>query len=412
MRQLYVIFLLLAFCACDANKEVLFVRLTENTINADHSGVSKDLLVVSNCTWAISEMPEWCEVSKHSADEGQYLRVTVLPNTKFDDRQATILISGEGVSTTLTVSQSGIKNSTSLEWHTFPVNTLSDVKYEQEGDGETSVRISGERMFIGTSLRDHIWHGSLLNTNFVDILNPASPRKYTYAPISIVGMLGGKAYFSEGQIASYENSDALAQRIIDAVPTQSSTFFVSDAPIQYNSYRHLHLLGVGNMGLRLDEIISGQSYRDGELGARTGMIYSYCAVDFETVMDYPGTLVTEDITEAERKYLSYVNSIQYGRTALLVVETEYDLASSKTTVKKIMQGDILTTGEDDVKKSIAAWYIYFDRNGIVHAKPGSVDVIKEYTANKHSEAIIPLNFSVNKYSDNSAGKCQFTFNLP
>ncbi len=405
---LAVLCLAFALVSCGTDDAESYIKLSEPSIEADYSGVSTRIYVDSNCEWSVSEAPEWFSIEPKNDAEGPYLTVTILPNPRYDARSAAISVYGGGVSADLSITQSGITNSSSLEWHAFPVNSFAEVSSQ---GGTEEYRITGTELFINAAIKDRIFHGHLIPSYLGDISDPDTDGQYTYNPITISCIANGQAYVREQQIPSIAATSDLAEEVITAVGDQNTTFTYSDTPIQYNSYRHLNLLGVGNLGLKLDELITGLSHEEAELGNRTGLIYSYCQELFTTTMDIPENLIQESLSDTEKEELSYVSNISYGRTALLVVETEYSYEVSSIAIKGYMQGADLEAEEEDVVDTADVWYVSFDGDGEAHIEAGGKALMMKYVNNIGSGEIIPLNFSLNNYSDNTSGRFSFSLTL-
>ena len=129
-------------------------------------------------------------------------------------------------------------------------------------------------------------------------------------------------------------------------------------------------------------------------------------------MDYPSKLNNSEI-EKEDNYLnlSYISQITYGKTAFLIVETDYDVEASAKIVKKLMFSLPLDRHEEELKNNMDFYYLFFDAQGnIKKIKAGSELVLKYKNSIKENE-IIPLSFSLNKYDDNSVSHLTFNLNL-
>lgn len=201
-----------------------------------------------------------------------------------------------------------------------------------------------------------------------------------------------------------EGSNDFAREVLENIPKQNLHFSYQNEPFQYDSYRHLHLLGMANMGLELDKIVAGKSYQEGEMTKRAGMIYSYCAEMFTVLMDYPAKLINETVDDGDLPNLAYVNSITYGKTALLIIEADCDFGTGRIVANKIMRGESLTGEETRTEEGFSVHYLYFDGDGKVQHESGRSSLIKRYVAEINNTTIAPLSCTVNKYADNSIGK--------
>jgi len=416
INHLIIIFSII-FSACDSQPETegSFLNLSEKQISIGHFGGTREVLVESNMDWDIlnSSVPEWCCVEK-THDSGQYyMEIIISPNRTFQTREATVTIQSDGYSTYLSISQTGIKNELLLDWHTFPVNSISDVKFEFGNDGvERKYQILYNEIFINPIIKEKIYHGNLINNKATLESGLIEYKQYTYNPITISSFVDGFFYSRESIVPSIENTDDLYREIKANYPNQNLHFTFQNTPIQYYSYRHLNLLGIGNLGLKLDEIINdGKSYQKEELGDRTGLLYSYCNILFNVTMDIPGELIQETISDDEAHKISYVSNIKYGKMAFLIIETDYDYNISKIVVEKIMKGSQLSEQEEKIKNSINANYLTFEEDGNLAITKG-IEVIRAYVSDIYNQPIIPLSFSVNRYDNNSIGHFENQFKVP
>lgn len=410
----YLLFFLLIFTACGDQAEDFSISLSEDQITTDYAGVTRTIKVQSKGTdWTVlpSSIPEWCIVEKKQSLTYN-IEITISPNHTFQERKASITFINEDRSCSLHVSQEGIQNKSSLDWYTFPVNSFSNVEYNSKNDNtERNYKISASEIYINSSIKDLIFHGNLIQKRMKGLSGVKEFTQYSYNPISIGAFVNGKFYSRESVYPSFKNTEELYNEIKVNSPKQNMNFSYQTLPIQYNSYKHLNLLGVGNLGLKLDEIITGKPYTENELKDRTGLIYSYCNILFNTAMDLPYNLIKETIPENEKKELSYINNIKYGKMAFLIVETDYDYTTSRLVISKIMKGLQLTNYEGRVKSSINANYLFFNKDGNISIIKG-IDVITKFVSEINEQPIIPLSFSVNNYENNSVGKFELTFNLP
>lgn len=411
----YLLFFILIFTACnDQQVEDCSISLSEYKIITDYTGTTQIIKVHSNNeNWTIlsSSVPEWCSIEKKKSSTSN-VEITISPNHTFESRDATITFINEDKSCSLYISQEGVQNKSSLDWYTFPVNSFSSVEYDSKIDNtERTYKISASEIYINSSIKDKVYHGNLIQKKLNGISGVKESTQYSYNPISISAFVSGQFYSRESVYPSLKNTDGLYAEIKANSPKQNMNFSYQTSPIQYNSYKHLNLLGVGNLGLKLDEIITGKSYIENELKNRTGLIYSYCNILFRTTIDLPYDLIKETIPENEKKELSYISNINYGKMAFLILETDYDYKTSTLVIGKIMKGLLLTEYEERVKNSINANYLFFNKDGSVNVVKG-IDLISKFVAEINEQPIIPLSFSINNYDKNSVGNFELTFKFP
>ncbi len=409
MKKIIYLFILLVGFSCNDNDgngqiEDMAILLGNSQISVQHLGSNYVVKVKSKGDWNIleSSVPQWCEIGVKKSNE---FAITILPNRTFTSRKGEIIIKNIANSVALQIFQEGVNKNTKLEWHTFPVNSVSKVSNSGQ-----EYRIKANEIFITPTIRNTIFHGNLIEKTLKRGTQIKQDKKYTFTPITIFGGVGSDLYSREAIIPSINETNSLFNAILGKYPTQN-TQFTSLPPIQFNSYKELHLLGVGNLGLKLDEILTGNSYTKKEMGNRIGLIYSYCNVLFETSMDYPDQLVNDTISEDMSNKLAYVNAIKYGKQAFLIVETDYEYDLSKAVVGKIMNGKKLNNEEEQIKNSFTVNYLFFNKDSSINIVKGH-HTIQQYVSDIAKQPIVPLSFSINNYKDNSAGNLEVVFNLP
>lgn len=418
MEHWRLILFVLAFAACKESEpeRAYYITPAEREIDAPEAGIQKRIEVASNCDWTVEATPEWCSARKTAAAGREYLDVEVLPNDYEAPREAILVLAFQGdrytrTTASLHISQSGMKAQTDdpLAWNPFAVNKLSLAEYDLSEDGVTrSYRISGTQLFVSPSFAKQVFPGNLIDRHTDNRELTDYRDRYTFNPIHIAAFSNRKAYETES-LPSYEAAREMAKQIIAEQPVQNLVFNYI-GPIRYNSYRHLHLLGRGNLGLSLDELISGSPYTRKEMEKRTGMIYSGCQSLFKIVMDYPEKLIRETIGGEELRELSYINSVSYGKAYLLVIESDDDFTAVKSVVNQIRRGWNLNDEDRKVRDALDVWYICFDQSG-AHATRGDYTLIGNGTEQLPPQ-IIPVNFTTNKLENNSVGEMVIEFDLP
>lgn len=399
MKKLFYYFLLFSFlisCNNHNEEDVFFFSLSESTINADCIKTVKTIQVsASNQNWTINELslPEWCNVERKSISSDD-VTVTILPNHKLQAREVTITFICNNNILPLYIFQKGAEKDSSLDLHSFTVNTF----LESNKIDDNNYRIIASELYINPTIKEKIFHGNLIDNSITNIYGIKDFNKYSYNPITISSFSNGHVYYIESVQPSSYNTNKLYSEIKNSLPDQNLSFIYQSAPIRYNSYKHLNLLGVGNLGIKLDEVMTGKSYLTSEMENKTGLIYNYCNILFNTTIDLPRNLISDAITAEEKEKLSYINNIKYGRMAFLIIETDYDYQTSISVIAKIMKRSKLSSQEEEVKNSITAYYFFFNNDGNINVDSG-LDVIGKYVSEINNQPIIPLSFSINKYNN-------------
>lgn len=411
-KILYVIscFALLA-CNSENNTQNCYLELSESKITSGYLGISMDIVVSTNFQWSVVSSPEWCSIERKKKDSKEVLTITVHPNEIYIHREGSIVIEICGLKRYIEVFQEGNKDK-KIYWRTFPINNYIDIKHKKKDNGEIIYTIKGSKIFVNPHIYKEIYYGNLINNESESIYDISNYAQYSFSNITIGTFIDGKSFIYVLEHPSKLSSDSIAEKIINTVAFQNEKFNYNDEPLIYDSYKELNLWGVGNLGIELDELISEQSYLDSEMKKQWGMMYTYCHEFFHLIMDYPSKLNNSEI-EKEDNYLnlSYISQITYGKTAFLIVETDYDVEASAKIVKKLMFSLPLDRHEEELKNNMDFYYLFFDAQGnIKKMKAGSELVLKYKNSIKENE-IIPLSFSLNKYDDNSVSHLTFNLNL-
>lgn len=414
--------MLFVFTACheDEPDPTYRIILGETEITADHAGIRKRIEVTSDCDWRIGLVPEWCTVRKTVEGTGEFLDVEVLPNDTDNPRETTVSLTfskdrSHNATAALSISQTGKPGPDDpMQWNPFAMNTLTSAEYELLGDNVTRrYRITGDRVFITPSFGKQVFVGNLIDRRTDNRKLTDYRDRYTFNPVLMgPAQKTGKDYWTQA-VPSSDAMDKIARQLIADLPEQSLTFGFS-GPVQYYSHRHLHLLGVGNLGLSLDETVSGRPYTQKEMEKKTGMIYTCSHELFRICMDYPFDKLVEEAIDGEAlSDMSYVNAVSYGIASLLLVESDDDFLSVKSLLNGMFRGRGLNEEELKVRDALDVWYIRFDKYG-AHPTRGNYELIERSREERNPSPteIIPINFTTNRLEDNSVGYMEIGFDLP
>lgn len=403
MRRIGIFIFLFLVVACrNSNSDSeYYISLLENNIVINSAGGKKQILISANCEWTILDTPNWCVAKKIIEENKEYLYIDILPNDTKNSRNTILYLRFENIYKSVSIHQNGENTEASLPWYTFPMNTFTDVQIENNNTTQF-YQITSEALFVNPKMKQQVFLGNLINTQIGDMMHLTDYyNKYTYNTISVTS--------NDGKIQklltpSFNEFNDFVEEIIAITPEQNLKLNIS-SPIQYTSYKHLHLLGQGNIGFNLDEMVGGRPYYECEMKHRTGILYTFAQDCFSVIMDYPQLLINESIEEPELSSIAYINSITFGKTALLFIEGDFDFATISNVVTKIMKSKELNTYDIHIKDNLAIWLLSFDKNG-EHFENGDFTLIHKYIKDQttfNSRQIIPLYFSVNKFKDHSLG---------
>lgn len=404
--------------ACDGNSTSKqndeYIHLNQDKVEVDALGGKAYINILSNCQWFISDIPNWCTIHKTEGENSLSVEIKILANNTDDPRESKIKISNGIITSFLSIIQNSSKKGDSIVWHTFPFNQIKNVSYTTGKDGKQRLySIECTEMFINHSIKDKIFHGNLVNNQLSSYADLIDYPQYTYDPITIGAFVNRKVYV-DTIYPSLSKVEKMANEIIESLPHQNSQFYYCSAPISYTSHRELNLLGIGNIGVELDKLISGYSYSEKEMSKKTGLIYSYSSVLFDIIMDIPKKNIEEEITDEQTlSSLSYINSVSYGRTSFLIVETNMEENKVKDLIQKAIERKTLNANENSIIDGLDIYYLHFDTNKkLIKEFGNSNNIINEYINSMKNADIIPLTFSVSTYPIHSIGSIIFNVNLP
>jgi len=388
-----------------------------------HAAGDATLQLTANTDWSVapSSVPEWLTLEPAAGNGSREVKLTLKPNEETQERRATVAFIAGGVKRELTVAQSGQEPREMC--YSNLAFSMSDVKEYAATDGgaERVYDFSTIQMFINpeSKLGKNIFLGSLINLKAESNTDITEYKGYTYHPITVCSpspvRVKSKTFYP-----SRAEQDAYARQIMDVMPTQNVQF-LSKSGERFDSHRELHLIGMGNMGVALDEVFSGLSYREQEMTLRHGVIYSFSQTAFRIIMDFPenGNILKETIDKDAfpAGSLGYVDGIAYGRMGLLIVESNHSLDVVKPIVGKIIRkgrmGE-LTAEERVVLGELEACHVYFDKSGKMVVNRGKEDAIRAYVeqATMGVDDVYPYSFTVCDYFDFSMAYMNFRLRLP
>lgn len=394
------LFTILILCSCrplTSQNENHFICAEVTSITIPIEGSNETIAIASNCSWELKQdQPSWCKAKVISQDKFKKIVLSVNPNNSEKSRRCVLSLEYGDVIEKLEVVQVGNKF-----FHTLPMNTYKNLSIN---DSQTTIH--AEKMFISPTNASKVFIGNILENN-ADDFNSLKPfSQLTYLPINMSAFVGGKSYFSES-IPNLESTNKMARDIISSYPEDNpNQILFLGSPLQYTSLRQLWAIGYGNLGIPLDEA-TGRTVGQDQMKNRTGLIYSYSNELFSIVMDYQEKQVAEDISADDGEEMVYINSISYGRTALLIIESDYSRLDVESAITRYLKKEQQLTKDIDILSSIQAWYLYFGSDGTLYSTQGSANMIESYFTSVSNSPIIPLNFTTNKFNDKSTGYISF-----
>ncbi|MDR1671455.1 MAG: BACON domain-containing protein [Alistipes sp.] len=405
MKAKTISFFLLFLASCSKHpiappEPKISLDCVEKTV--EHSGGNVEIALTANGSWSVDEIPDWMTVEPASGTASAKVVIAVRPSEQTESRDARIVFAmkspNEAKKATLTVSQTVGKKA--LAWGRLMFTELEKVDFALSADGVgRTYSFTARNLLVTPAMSDKIFLGNLVNRRLGDNGDIVEYKGYTFRPITVSpnAAIAKSATF----IPSLAAQQAYADPIIASKPRQSERFVFDTKGVEFGSHRELNLIGRGNMGVALDELISGKSYREREMTRKNGFVFSFSHTSFTLSMDFQEHIVEEVLNPKDfpAGTLSYISSVSYGRVGLLVVESDNSLPKVKAVIKKILQGEAPGAEERTLLNEIDAWHVCYDSSRKLSATQGKSDVIAAYKNQIENDIyqVFPFKFTVSDY---------------
>lgn len=398
--------LLLCFSCKDDEKapEAIKITLDKSIITFDRSGGQEHVQVTSNSAWTADNIPGWITLSQVTGKDSHQISITIIePNTDEDSRETDIKFVAGKEQAILKVIQNGKtpEKISEAKFTTLAFSTLEDISFVPgENQDERLYSFKMREMFINPALTDKIFIGNIIDPNIKEATDISVYNKYTFVPITISA--GIQKVDIETIIPSREAQDRFAKAVLDNKPTQSEKLITQEG-LEFYSHRALNLTGRGNMGIPLDEVVSGKSYLEQEMSKKTGLIYSFSHSLFTIVMDLQEKHVEENLhpTDFPKNNISSIPYVSYGRIGLLIVESDNDAKEVKRVINKIIRENSseLSDAETNILNNLSACHIYFDKTSKMRVIKGQKEAIESYSHQMTNdlENIYPFQFAISDF---------------
>ncbi|MEG0949009.1 MAG: BACON domain-containing protein [Bacteroidales bacterium] len=403
------LFFIVLFSACD--KDTVYstptpaIQLNKKAISAHPGGAEEAVQLTATGDWEIKEVPAWITLSKMAGKEADNIVINISENRAREGRMFTLTFFCGNTRDTLNVHQLGLKDLTlspALPFFQFSRIDVSETKYS----------LQSTALFVNPDIRSRIYMGNLICPNAQSNTNISEYTGYTFNPITVVTALTK----SRDIYPSKVEQDAYAEEVIAQHSSQIESFGSDNGSTEFYSYKQLYAIGLANLGVKLDEVVTGSSFIRKEMTRNFGLIFSFQKVAFTIFMDYPVKLITENLKEEDRtKGVAYINSVSYGKVGLLVVESDIDARIVKTAINKKMSNLSLSAEENKAIAQADITYVYFDNSNQVKKQQGNpLDVINAYKTGivSNSENIYPVKFTLANYDNHGVMPLSFSFNIP
>lgn len=398
-------------CSDSDEETVVSIELDKKTTKIGVSGGVETVQLTANGGWKIDELPSWITVEPMSGNSSVAITISVEKSDEADGKEFDILFvdNNKDVKNIFKVEQYGKK-----DYIGTPVLPILD--YEKlEVKATTNYTIESKNVFVNPSIKDKIFLGNLISHNADAFPDITTFSGYTFLPLDMftTAIIGGG--ISRTYRPSKTEDDKFAKEVIAQDPTQSERTVGGDDN-EFFSYKQLNAVGMTNLGVKLDEIVTGASFTNKEMTKKYGLIFSFKHTLFSLSMDVPYAekFLEEELKESDKvKGVSFVSSIDYGRVALLIVGSDSKTATIRSIIYKVMRDEAMSADELKQIESADICCVYFDNNSEVQTVKGGADAIKAYVRiSADKENIYPIDFQLSNFEDHAVGVMKYSFKLP
>ena len=350
--------------------------------------------------------PNWVTVTPSSGDESAEITISIAENRNPEGRQSIIVFRGESEDKALDIRQSGLFDIAIMPG--LPIFHFKRMEYSSE---LSRCLVWANSLFINPSVRNEIYLGNLVCPTTQSNTNIPGFTGYTYNPITI-STSAAVSEVVKTYLPSRSDQDDFARQIAEQMPDRKGSFIEDKGAFEFYTHKQLQVIGMINLGVKLDELVSGFPYTEKEMARKYGLIYSFKRTFFSLDINIPEKLIQEELKEADlEKGVSYVSSITYGRVGLLIVESDTDSREVKAAVNRLIENKSLSQEESELLSAVDVYYVYFDKDKNVQVEKGGMEVVKAYKEATllGVDGIYPVEFWLADYMDNSPETLSFTY---
>lgn len=428
-KVLFFLLCILTLFSCDDDKKEDIIKkdvltLSDTEFDVDAKGQELKLTITSNVSWVISDLPDWCKADTLKGGQGADVVVDEVvfkidANNIYEERSAVLKISGGNIETKLPITQAGLEKG-KLSLYGFPVNTFDydGTNLLTGSNGDLNITIEATELFINNPIIDKVYLGSIIGGSPMGCAEIKEFNNYTYInPVDVISSVYS-IEFERWTNPTKAQLDQYASKVVESKPKQQVSFR-GGSPLNFYSHRELAAWSLSNLGLDFPKMISGSSYQEKEMVKGAGLLYTYSQVAFNVVMDVEyaddGRLMKEDLDEAFAKDndLHYIDMVNYGRTAYMIVESDYNINTVRILVNRVLRGEALTDAEMDIINDCDVYYLYHTKGNKIEVKGyNNLETIKAYNESSSINDIIPLSFTVRSLYEDGSGSIKYKLTLP
>lgn len=271
MRQLTCVLLAILSVSCTKKTEfATILRLERSEVAMMCEAGNATLQLTANAEWSVAaaSVPDWLLLEPAAGNGTRTVTLSAGLNEETEERGAKIVFTCGDKAVELAVSQKGAEPR-EMAFSNLAVSYADRVEYVLGGDGkERLYDFTVREMFINpeTAMAETIFLGNLVNRKMDSNTAIAEYRGYTLLPITVVAVNAWRTP-SRTFVPSKAEQDSYARLVMEENYKQNEHFISNMGGVEYNSHRELHLIGMGNMAVALDEVFAGKSYREQEMTA-------------------------------------------------------------------------------------------------------------------------------------------------
>ncbi len=364
--------------------------------------------ITANGDWTIEDIPAWISIDVISGNTDTEIAIITEENREPESREAILKFVRNDVVKTLTVEQHGQKDV--IRMPGLPISHFTKLQCTILGDKKYT--FGTDNLFVNPAISNNIYLGNLVSHNAESNTDIPVFTGYTFNPITV--WIPAPVAEIKTYLPSWAEQHTFAKQVIEGKPKQNESFFADNGTTEFYTHEQLYAIGVANLGVKLDELVSGSSYMQKEMTKKYGVIYCFKQVLFSLYMDLPAELLKEEVKEADKaKGMSYISGVNYGKVGLLIVESDTDSREVRVAINKMMSNVLLSQEETSLVNAADIYYVYFGNDNKVQVKKGNPDAINAYKEGaKNVDNIYPVGFSVSDCVTHVSNTISFSFKVP
>ncbi|MFV0269665.1 MAG: BACON domain-containing protein [Draconibacterium sp.] len=404
--------IIFSFSSCKKEAEpIAYVDLERESLTIAIEGGEETVGLKSNGQWTIEGIPDWLTVNPKSGNGTAEITVTADENRDPEARAVSLTFIGKEVQNTLEVVQGGLKGI--IRGPTLPIIHLDEASYSFSTDSPypqlNKYAVKTKSMFVNPAIKDEIYLGNLLCHDAQPHTNIPVFSGYTFNPVTVVD----NDVTEETFLPSLAAQEELAKQVIEE-SNPSAPLTADFGTVEFYDHKQLHVVGMVNMGIKLDEIVSGASFPEKEMTRKFGVIFSFKRILFSLKTDTPQNLIQEELKEADiAKGVSYVSSVSYGKVGLLVVESDIDSRIVRGAIEKVLKNRPVSEQEQNAINSADICYVYFNTNNEAQVNKGGMEAVNAYkSAMRTKDIVYPVQFQLSNFTSHETSSISFSYEMP